>query len=595
MTHYFKALYFPLRLSIFYLIFINLWRLLFIVFNTVDDWKRPFIQAIRLDVSMICYLLLIIYVPWFIYLITGNDIVKKIIKWIVVFTWFLVCIVELSSVLIFPEWGTSLNFRALSYLQHPDEAWASVYDFINIYVSLTGLLLLFWGWKKLRTLFNDWQPVRSYYAQSYIFAGILLPVIVIGMRGGLQKLPLKPSDAFYSADMKNNFAAVNKSWYLLYSISKHASLSYVNQEVDIKNFTKEYLSQPCRLDSISSHWTGKNIVFITMEGWSYNMVKYLGSGENITPSFDSLGEVSTRFIHAYSSGFRTDQGLLSILSGIPSVGGFNMANHPEKVKLYPSVVRALKSKGYSSSFIYGGDLNFSNLNTYLLHSGFDQIISEKDFDLSQRATDWGVPDHITAEKAAGIMKSNTKFPFFSAVLFLSSHSPFDTPIKNEFSDTQDIPSKYKASVKYSDLALGIFFEKIKDAPWFKNTVFVITSDHGSHHAINKEEPEYQKFRIPFIIYDPSSQSVGNQIDIPVNHFDLPFTICKHLAISTEAFSFGRNIYCDNNTKAAFWSSDHNNGIFINAENKSFNSNEKKTPGSLFQDMVKMWFNNLDAQ
>lgn len=314
MSQRYTALYFPIKLIFFYLVGLNLWRFLFLYHNDVQDKILPLFHGFRLDLSMACGAMLVSFIPWVLYLITGKNWVLWICKWVTVIVWILISVVEFSSILIFPEWGTSLDARAISYLGNPTEAWASSRDFISWTVIVVSLLILFLGLQRLRHQFEQWQPVRSYYVQSIIFIILTGPLLFLGVRGGWQKLPIKPSDAYYAKDMKSNFAAVNKVWYLLYSVTHQTEMKFVHSEDEIDSFMKTYRSPDCHKYTDSLPLLNKNIVFIIAEGWSADMVKYLGGKENITPYFDSLCENSIRFYNAFSTGFRTDQGLMSILS-----------------------------------------------------------------------------------------------------------------------------------------------------------------------------------------------------------------------------------------------------------------------------------------
>jgi phosphoglycerol transferase MdoB-like AlkP superfamily enzyme len=579
----------------FYIIGLLLWRILFIWFNAVPDTLQPLIKSLWLDVSMICGVLIAGFFPWIMYLITGWRWLIHLNKWTHIILWTFVCIVEFASSLLFREWGSTLDARAISYLNHPNEAWASVKDFIPFWITFFGLIIFVSGLKGLIKLFSEWWPVRVHYFQSVVFILCVASLCVLGLRGGWQKLPIVPSDAFYSTDMKNNFAATNKVWYLLYSLSKKTEIKLSNPENEVDKFRQNYIVNTCQADSISGIWKSKNIVFIVMEGWSADMVSYLGGDETITPFFDSLSETSIRFTNAFSTGFRTDQGLMSILSGIPSIQSINMPNVIDKVKKYPSLTAVMKSTGRKTSFIYGGDLNFSNLYNYLTVMGFDTIIRDKDFKTTELITEWGVPDHIMVEKAVHVLDKNEGL-FFSTILFLSSHSPFEVPWENKFSSQKDIPSKYKSSVKYCDESLEHFFKMAKTKSWFNNSIFVITSDHGSTHSGYASMEDHKRFRIPLIVYLPGSDSISENIDIPCNHFDLPKTTAALLDIDSESFNFGRNIFCHDQQRKGYWNIDVAAGCYGFDKSTISILGQPDTPndeeGILFLDMIKLWFRDL---
>jgi phosphoglycerol transferase MdoB-like AlkP superfamily enzyme len=112
------------------------------------------------------------------------------------------------------------------------------------------------------------------------------------------------------------------------------------------------------------------------------------------------------------------------------------------------------------------------------------------------------------------------------------------------------------------MAIGKFFEKASSQPWFKNSIFVLTSDHTnmSNHA------EYQSdlggFCSPIIIYDPTAKptihnKIAQQIDI------LP-TILGLLHYQKPYFAFGIDVL---NTPAEdTWAVNYLNGIYQYVKN-----------------------------
>jgi phosphoglycerol transferase MdoB-like AlkP superfamily enzyme len=594
MNNTYNSIYFPIRIFGFYWISLLLWRVLFIYFNEGSDYLQVIKSSFKLDMSMIGGVFLISAIPYWLYMAFGKPFLMKITKIINIILWIFVSIVEFSSILLYKEWGTTLDNRAINYLLHPQEAWASVKDFVPFSAVFFGLLIFVSGLKRLFLLFDHWQPVKSYFVQSIIFLVLTGPVAFLILRGGWQKIPIKPSDAFYSQDMKQNFAATNKVWYFLYSMKKSGNINTVHSEQEIKKYARQYNHLKCIQSPKDSTWIDKNIVLIITEGWSADMVAYLYSKETITPFFDSLSQHSIRFTNAFSTGFRTDQGLTSILSGVPSMQSVNVPNVLDKVQSLPSLPLAMRKSGRNTSFIYGGDLNFSNLYNYLTVMGYQKIIRDKDFDPSQMSTDWGVPDHITVGKALEVISSE-KVKFFSTILLLSSHSPFEIPVPNAFKG-KSIIDKYKSSVMYSDYALKLFFNDAKTKPWFENTVFIITSDHGSTHSGWAKVEDHNRFRIPLIVYDPAQNQKDSIIQAPTNHFDLPLSICQMTSILDTSFLFSRNIFCNDLNQKAYWNVDVAFGKYglkyqeITHE-QSTNSVPENEP-LLFLDMVKSWFNQL---
>ncbi len=586
----YESIYWPIRTVIFYLFFLLLWRLVFVNTNEVPLFWEAQRHGFKLDLSMACGVLLTSFIPWALYLITGWEWLRKTILAWNILIWTCICLIEYSSILMYRDWGGTLDARAISYLVYPREAWASSKSFFALWPSVLSLILFVSGLKRLTLHYDQWQPVKRYYLQSWIFIVLVGPCAFLGLRGGAGKWPLTPSDGFYSTDNHQNFAAVNKTWYLLYSLVKTNNYSIKSDDALIDKFTDQYHQTQICHDSTLVRLAGKNIVLIVAEGWSEDMVQYLKGDGETTPFFDSLSNHSLKYTQMFASGFRTDQGVPALLSGVPSIGGENMLNQMKKARQFPSLAKLLKSKGYTSSFVYGGDLNFANMRNYIVYQGFENIIGKTDFESDDVITEWGVPDHIVASRAIQIcedVNKQQKGPFFTTVLLLSSHTPFEVPVPNDIKGI-DIPSKYKASVKYSDYAMSVFFQLAKSKSWFENTVFIITTDHGSSHTGLANNSE-QRFRIPFIVYNYQTESLSSSLDVSTvsNQFDLPFSIAKSINSDPSDFSFGRDLWCVTDKRTAFFSNDIYQGC------KGETKGDAAQTTTLFYDMVRTWFNKLD--
>ena len=594
--HISKSYQFPYLLLAFIMTGLLLWRIIFVVFNGTDDLFSVIAASIRLDLSMTAGFFMLCFIPYVAYMFSGINWIRILLKWVAILLWIFISIVEMSSVLLFKEWGTTLDNRAVSYLSNPVEMWASVERFIPWHMLLVSLLLLGSGIWICILLFKNWMPVKNKYVIKGIYLLLLGGFALLIFRGGWQKVVITPSDAFFSNDMNKNFAATNKVWYSLYAVSKSGKLETNNSDEAINNFEKKYRSNQCTSSDMDGAWKGKNIVLLILEGWSADMVGYLYGKDKVTPFFDSLSQHSVRIRNAFSTGFRTDQGLGCVLSGVPSMQGENILKKLDKVRKLPGLPDIMKANGYTTSFVYGGDLNFANLYNYLAVLGFDTIIGQQSFVNGEQSSDWGIPDHIAAGKALDIMNAQQQ-PFFSSWLLLSSHAPFEVPVPNAFTGLTDIPSQYKSSVAYSDYALKLFFDEAHKQNWFRNTIFIITADHGSTHSGWAGMNEQNRFRIPMIIYDPRMNTDESQeINAYCNHFDLPLTIAATVGADKNSFIWSRNIFCDDVEQKSWWSNDVMAAVCNARVDAVHPTGIQKSSGNedaiLFLDMIKRWFNNL---
>ncbi len=272
-----------------------------------------------------------------------------------------------------------------------------------------------------------------------------------------------------------------------------------------------------------------NVIFVGLESMSASFLKRYGNSQNITPAIDSLQNKSIAFTNMYATGTRTIRGLESITLSIPPTPGRSIIKRQNNENLF-NIGDVFKQKGYSRTFIYGGDAHFDNMLHFYANNGFDIIDRKKKFRIKEIPTNRKhiEDDKVTFENAWGIcdediynvvlenadIKAKTKEPFFFLFMTSSNHHPytFSEGIIDSNEKTRE------NAVKYSDKTFERFFEKAKTKPWFKNTVFVVVADHCSYSA-GRTELNIKNHHIPAFIYNLKDNKpkeinkLSSQIDI----------------------------------------------------------------------------------
>lgn len=281
-----------------------------------------------------------------------------------------------------------------------------------------------------------------------------------------------------------------------------------------------------------------NVILVCMESMSGEYMSYLGNKSGITPNLDRIAKESIFFENLYATGTRTVRGMEALTLNLPPTPGQAIIYRPEGTNLTTTFSPFL-DRGYDCAFFYGGDGRFDFMNRYFSTSGarIMDVGAWKKEDITMK-TSWGACDedlfHKTIAEADADYATGRSFHFFC--MTTSNHRPYDFP-----NGRIDLPSHggRKAAVKYSDWAIGDLIERASKKPWFKDTLFVIVSDHCASSA-GKSELDVTKYRIPAMIYNPSlvsAKSVGklcSQIDVMPTVFGL-------LNWNYETLSYGQDL------------------------------------------------------
>ena len=540
-----------LKLIIFWLLFFLLGRLLFLIFSADQIQNESyleiitsFVAALSLDLITISWLLIFpllffvlsIYIPP-----RAHRIIIYIIHILLIIAFVLIII---SGIRLFHEWGSLLNYRAMVFLFEPDSVTGSValMDLLKqVLMALAYILLSIFLFFKLIK-----PPLQIQPKQKIIFSAILSVFIIINITGLWKKSAVTEAMVSYSDNIFLNNAATNPVWYLAHSVNQ-ASFKYTNRFVTMpdekaERLISELFKKGETVYVLKEEIKNPNIVIIILESWSADLIERLGGEKGVTPVFDSLSQKGILFGDIYSSGFRTDQGLVSLFSGYPAQPSHSIIQHLDKVAKLPFMPQKLKQRGYETSFYYGGNTSFSNMKSYLQLSGVDNIYGKEYFiDEGTIFTNWGAHDEFVLLKQAKDL-DNVKQPFFSTVLTLSTHEPYEVPLPPPNHELSE-PEMYNRSAHYTDYSLGKYFDYARTQPWYDNTLFIITADHG--HRLPHNYTAYEKGirHMPVLFYGNviKENFHGKIIETTGNIHDLPVTILEQLNISTEEFVWSRDL------------------------------------------------------
>lgn len=393
--------------------------------------------------------------------------------------------------------------------------------------------------------------------RSYLeIAGMTLAtaLLIIPIRGGLSVATMNPSMAYFSTHAPLNHAAVNPAFSLLYSsLHQHdfaAQYQYLDP-VEAESLFSQLNSHSPASDSLSTPLLSSkrpDIYFIILESFSSHLFPSLG-GENVACRLDSIAKSGLLFSNIYASSFRTDRGIPAILSGFPAIPSTSILRFTGKTERLPSLATSLKrNAGYSCSYVYGGDANFTNMRAYLVSSGFDRIISDSDFPVSKRLSKWGAHDDALFEMALSTLekRKGSSSPSLYVIQTSSSHEPFEVDY-DDHGRFRDIRAKAFA---FADSCAASFVNSLHKSPRWDNSLIVLLPDH--YGAYPDLDNPIDRHKIPVIMTGGALRRKG-VISTVASQTDLAASLLAALGLDHSDFRFSNDILDPGAPHYAFFS------------------------------------------
>ena len=519
-------------------------KVVFMLYNTTQVFTGHDIFAVlynglSLDFSTSLY---IIIVPFLVCTVSiwlgGIKTLRVILRAYYLLIAIVMTLAFVADTSLYEFWLFKLDSTCLQYLETPTEAMASVsmgYIVIRLIVIVIVSIIVWWAYTHPR-----WRiTLSSHRITESVVALLCIPVIIIGIRGGLGESTTNIGQVYFSQNQFLNHSAVNPVFNFIDSFDKaDADYSFMSDEECTKLMSDLYNTQSIDCDTLLNT-QNPNIIIILLEGCG-GVFTEIGGRTDITPNLNKLTKEGIYFTKCYGNSWRTDRGTVCALSGYPSFPTMSVMKIPSKSRSLPNIASTLqKERGYKTSYLYGGDINFTNMRSYLISGGFENLTWMKDYSADEQKTaQWGVRDDITF-KTLSQMATNAEQPFLIGYSTLSSHVPWDVPIHHF--DDEVINSFY-----YLDQCIGDFINNFRKSKAWKNTLIVMLPDHGIPHNGIDESSSLMN-HIP-MIWVGGAVKEPRQIDKVCNQTDLPATLLGQLGISHDEFSFSRDVLSSTYTR-----------------------------------------------
>lgn len=521
------------------------------------DYMQVMIHGASLDAATAGYLtafpfLLVLISIWF-----RKFPLKKILYGYYILAAALISIIFVVDMALYTFWGFKLDASVFLYIDSPKEALASVsVGFILLRVLAILLLIALNSWVLLKITPSVLTATRKRIAGT---AGMLLlgGVLFIIIRGGVTESTSNIGQVYFSNEPFLNHSAVNPDFSLLSSMGKSqdfaSEFNFFDEEKRAALFDGLYPTTDG--DSIIQVLNTKrpNILIILMEGFGGAFVEPLGGLPDVTPHFNRLSKEGVFFTNCYANSFRTDRGTVCTFSGYLGLPTASVMKIPAKSRTLPAIAEGLSKAGYKTDFLYGGDINFTNMKSYLLSTGYQRLTANTDFSLAEQTSNaWGVNDDITFEYLYNQLRNRKEEgPWHTAFLTLSSHEPFEVPYHR-------LEDKIPNAFAYTDECLGKFVDRLKQTPAWKDLLVICLPDHGFYYPREGANAMPRFYHIP-LLWLGGAVKQPMQVDKIMNQTDLAATLLGQLGLEHTAFTFSRNVLgSDYKYPFAFYS--FNNGF-----------------------------------
>ena len=528
-----KRIFFLVRLYITIVLIFVTQKLLFMLFNLAygkglgfADWLAVLWHGLPLDSVTACYLLAVPVVTVLATYFFPRLPVRRILVWYYVLAAVPMALAFAADTVLYSFWGAKVDAADLIYATNPKDMLASVTLPAILLGALVIALLVFHYIRRLRHA----TPER-FEAVHPAWSAVMLVVVALqflGIRGGLGDSTANPSYAYFSPKPYLNHAALNPLFNITHSLFKTEDLTAQFQfydEARIAQLTQDAYPHDNAISDTLLSTSRPDILLLIWEGAGSEIT----APDSVAPNLHRWQRQGVYFSNCYANSFRTDRGLVAVVNGWPALPTTSLMKKADMGRKLPSLARTLREAGYTTSFYYGGDIDFTNMRGHLSESGFSLVCGGEHYPSSIDRGNWGVTDGAFLRA----FPAQEPSPWLMAMLTLSSHEPWDVPMKR-------LDDARRNAFAYTDSCMGALLDSLSRTPSWDNLLVVIVADHGIPVDGLPSGSRHMSTRIP-IVWTGGAVKEPRVVDVLMNQSDLPATLLAQLGMDVGSFSFSRNV------------------------------------------------------
>lgn len=515
-------------------------------------WGGYIFDRSAITYSNILYIVLMLFPLW----MKENNVYHMVCKWVFVAVNALAFIINLCDSVYFPytlRRTTTSVFREFSNENNlADVFWGEL--LVHWYLVLLAAVVIWAMWKLYlmpKTHHSQFattgQRLKFGLVQLLLLAAIT-PLAVGACRGGLGTgiRPITINNANQYVHRPTECALVlNTPFSLMRTIGKD-----IFEVPDYFRSPEEAQAvfDPIHRPKPAHAFRKKNVVVLIVESFgreyigALNKMYFGGKYRGYTPQVDKLIAKSATYYYSFCNGRKSIDGMPSILSSIPMFKEPFVLT-PASMNTYTGLAGLLAKEGYQTSFFHGANRGSMGFMAFANKTGFQQYYGRQDYAADPRFggdadfdTHWGIWDEPFLQYWCAKL-SEMKQPFMTACFTVSSHTPYVVPDKYKDVFPEEGIAIHKC-IRYTDMAIGKFFEAASRQPWFKNTIFVMTSDHTNLSDHKQYQTDIGGFSSPIIIFDPSGEVQPGMRNGIAQQIDIMPTVLSILGYGKPYLSFG---------------------------------------------------------
>ncbi|GMQ52344.1 LTA synthase family protein [Halopseudomonas aestusnigri] len=544
---------------------------------TRGDLLEAFFNGLRFDLRVV----VIVGAPLMLTVLSARLMAMRTLQclWLTLAT-VLLCLLGTVELSFYREFHQRLNTLVFQYLQEdPATVLSMLWYGFPVVRLLLGMALVSWlmyrgfRWLDRRTRLPATAANRRHSRLGALAAriSVLLLLLVsstVLARGTLrQGPPLRWGDAFttdstfanqlgltpaltlYSAAKAQFSDHRNNAWLGLLDddqatgITRSLLLTEHDRLIDAELAPVRRVSEP----AVDSVLPVRNVVVILMESFAGYYTGALGSPLGITPEFDRLSREGLLFTRYFSNGTHTHQGMFATMACFPNLPGFEyLMQEPEGGHAFSGLPQLLSQRGFDDLYVYNGDFAWDNQKGFFGKQGMRHFIGRNDY-VNPVFSDptWGVSDQDMFDRAVTELNAldHTR-PFYALLQTLSNHTPYalPDPLPVDAVSGQGVNDEHLTAMRYSDWALGRFFDQVRNEPWYRDTLFVVIGDHGFGTPRQLTDLDLLRFNVPMLLIAPGiTERFGTHNDIVGTQVDVVPTIMGRLGGAVQQQCWGRDL------------------------------------------------------